>query len=102
MKKSKFLWIALLGLSAFVIWTMLLCIVDVRAIGPRRSQVGFATINSWFHSFTGTHMWLYTVTDWLGLVPVAVGFGFAILGLAQWIRRRKIWKVDLDILVLGG
>ena len=46
-------------------------------------------------------MWLYTVTDWAGLVPVVFGFGFAILGVIQWIKRRKIWKVDFDILALG-
>lgn len=104
MKKEnvKQIVIALSALLAFVIWTLLLRIVDVQVIGPRNSAVGFAGINGWFHSLTGTHMWLYSVTDWLGLVPVAFGFGFAILGLVQWISRRKIWKVDLDILVLGG
>ena len=47
-------------------------------------------------------MWLYHVTDWLGLVPVGIGFGFAILGLVQWIRRKDILKVDYSILMLGG
>ena len=47
-------------------------------------------------------MTLYVITDWLGLVPVAFGFGFAILGLAQWIKRKHILKVDYSILILGG
>ena len=47
-------------------------------------------------------MTLYTITDWLGLVPVAFGFGFAVLGLVQWIRRKSILKVDRSILILGG
>ena len=47
-------------------------------------------------------MTLYTITDWLGLVPVAVGFGFAVLGLVQWIRRKNILKVDFSLLALGG
>ena len=33
---------------------------------------------------------------------MAVGFGFAILGLVQWIRRKNILKVDFTILILGG
>ena len=101
MKKSKALYIAIAALVAFILWTILLRIVDVQPVGPRGSQVGFATINGFFHDLTGTNMWLYTVTDWLGLVPVIFGFGFAILGLVQWIKRRKIWKVDFSILALG-
>lgn len=54
------------------------------------------------HMLTGVHMQLYTITDWLGLVPVAFGFGFALLGLAQWIKRKSILKVDRSILILGA
>ena len=89
-------------LAAFVLWTTALTLVDVQAIGPNESFVGFATLNAAFHQFTGVHMMLYTITDWLGLVPVAFGFGFAILGLVQWIKHKKICKVDFSILVLGG
>ena len=102
MKRTKKLWLALGALAAFALWTLLLGIVDVRPIGPRGSQVGFGALNGWFHSCTGTHLWLYTLTDWLGLVPVAFGFGFAVLGLTQWIRRRRLQKVDRSILVLGA
>lgn len=87
---------------AFLLWTILVCFVDVEAIGPNGSSVGLAAVNGWFHQLTGVHMVLYHITDWLGLVPVVVGFGFAILGLAQWIKRKSILKVDFDILVLGG
>lgn len=89
-------------LVAFVLWTVLVCCVDVAPIGPRGSSVGFAALNGWFHRLTGVHMTLYTLTDWLGLVPIAVGFGFAVLGLCQWIQRRRLFKVDADLLALGG
>jgi len=89
-------------LGAFALWTVLVSTVDVQSIGPRGSAVGFATLNGWVHTLFGVHMSLYTVTDWLGLVPVAFGFGFALLGLVQWIKRRSIAKVDVSILVLGG
>lgn len=99
--KRKFA-VSAIGLGAFFVWTVLVRSVDVAAIGPRASSVGFSRLNQWFHHFTGVHFGLYTVTDWLGLVPVFVGFAFAVFGLIQWIRRRKIWKVDFSILVLGG
>ena len=101
-KQRNSLFAALWSLAAFTIWTVALRFVDVQAIGPRDSSVGFATVNGFIHNLTGVRMTLYTITDWLGLVPVAFGFGFAILGLVQWIRRKQIWKVDRDILVLGG
>ena len=86
----------------FAVWTVLVCFVDVKAIGPHASEVGFAALNGFFHKLTGVNFELYNITDWLGLVPVAVGFGFAIFGLIQWIKRRNILKVDFSILVLGG
>ena len=89
-------------LLAFAAWTRLLGVVDVRAIGPRGSAVGFATVNGAFHALTGTNMTLYVITDWLGLVPIGAAFGFAVFGLVQWIRRGKIYRVDKSILALGG
>ena len=89
-------------LAAFVLWTVLVSFVDVRAIGPNGSSVGFATLNGYVHERIGVNIPLYTITDWLGLVPIAVAFGFAVLGLVQWIKRKSLLKVDGSLLVLGG
>ena len=100
--KKKCLCISVFMLVSFIIWTLLISFVDVKAIGPNGSYVGFATLNGAFHNLTGAHMWLYTVTDWLGLIPIAICLGFAIFGLAQWIKRKRFLKVDSSILALGG
>ena len=89
-------------LLAFVLWTLLIQTVDVQPAGVNGTNVGFAAVNTRFHRLTGVHMSIYTVTDWLGLVPIAVCIGFGLLGLMQWIRRKSIAKVDRDILLLGG
>ena len=86
---------------AFLLWTVLVRFVDVRAIGPECSSVGFAALNGYVHELTGVNWLLYTVTDWLGIVPIAVALGFAILGLVQLIKRKSLWKVDHSILALG-
>ena len=86
---------------AFVLWTVLVCFVDVRTIGPEGSSVGFATLNGFVHELTGVNWLLYTVTDWLGLVPIAAAIGFATLGLVQFIKRKSLRKVDHSILALG-
>ena len=88
-------------LIMFVIWTALVQTVDVKLIGPQSSSVGFATINGCFHKFTGVHMDLYIITDWLSLIPACFIIGFGLLGLIQWIKRKHILKVDFDILILG-
>ena len=88
-------------LLAFAVWTVLIRLVDVQPVGVNGTEVGFAAVNTWFHRLTGVHMRIYTITDWLGLVPIAVCIGFGLLGLMQWIRRKSIAKVDRDILLLG-
>lgn len=104
MKKGnrKELGVAIYLLAAFVWWTVAVSLVDVQAIGPRASSVGFATMNEAFHALTGVHMSLYVITDWLGLVPLAFAIGFAMLGLVQWVKRKCLLKVDRSILILGG
>ena len=100
-RRKGFIWGSCL-LLAFVLWTFMIQTVDVQPAGVHGTNVGFATVNIWFHRLTGVHMGIYTVTDWLGLVPIAVCIGFGMLGLMQWIRRKSIAKVDRDILLLGG
>ena len=100
-KNQRSLWIMLVALFMFVAWTLALTKVDLQAVGPEGTVVGFATINSAFHEWTGVHMWLYEMTDWLGLVPIIVVLGFGVLGLTQLIKRRSLFKVDSDILILG-
>lgn len=103
MKKSrKELLIPLVFLTLLVIWTVAVKFVDVRPIGPNGTCVGLFSVNGFVHKLFGVHMLLYYVTDWLGLVPLFIAFGFAVSGLVQWIKRRNILKVDADILVLGG
>ena len=101
MKKRNF-YIAIVMLALFILWTVAVSTVDVRAIGPKGSSVGFATVNGLFHTITGVNFSLYTTTDWLGLVPVFICFGFGLLGLIQWIRRKSLFRVDYSLLVLGG
>lgn len=101
MKRKQFA-VSVCLLGAFALWTAAVRLVDVRTIGPQGSSVGFAGINGFVHNLLDVHLSLYTITDWLGMVPIFVCIGFGILGLAQWIKRKHIRKVDRDIVALGG
>lgn len=89
-------------LVAFTLWTVLISTVDVKTIGPKETAVGFATFNAFVHNLTGVNMSLYVITDWLGIIPIIFAFGFALLGLIEWIKRKHISKVDYNLFVLGG
>lgn len=101
-RNCKKLYVSVCALTLFILWTVLVCVADVRAIGPQGSSVGFSSLNEAAHRLTGVNMSLYIVTDWLGLVPFAVAAGFALLGFVQMIKRKSIARVDRDILALGG
>ena len=70
-------------LAAFALWTALVQLVDVQSVGQNGTYIGLATLNTWFHGLTGVHMRIYTITDWLGLVPIAICLGFAAMGAVQ-------------------
>lgn len=86
---------------AFAIWTELIQQIDVQPVGQNGTNIGFASLNCWFHQLTGVHMGIYTVTDWMGLVPIFICMLFGGIGFVQLIKRRNLFRVDLDIIILG-
>ena len=89
------------NIIGFILWTTLIQTIDVKLDGVNETEIGFATINTWFHSLTGVNMKLYNITDWLGLVPVFICVVFGFIGLTQLIKRKSLLKVDFDIIALG-
>lgn len=101
MKEKRNLFIGIGLVFGFVLWTALILTVDVKPLGVNGTEIGFSTFNIWFHKLTGVHMSIYTITDWISLVPIAVCLMFAIVGFVQLLKRRSIIKADADILALG-
>ena len=103
MKKNgkRVLFIGSILVIAFAVWTALIQIVDVQPIGQNGTDIGFASFNHWFHKLTGVHMTIYTITDWLGLIPLFVCMIFGVIGMVQLVKRRSLFKVDYDIIFLG-
>ena len=101
MKNKKTLFTGIALTIAFIVWTILVQFIDMRAVGVNGTRVGFAAINTWFHKLTGVHLTVYTVTDRLGLVPICICGSFGIFGLRQLIKRKSLFKVDADTILLG-
>ena len=81
----------------FILFTVLIQIVDVHTIGPKSSSVGFASINGPIHEFLGVHTLWYSITYWLGFVPLSTAGIFAAVGLKQLIQRKSLLKVESSI-----
>ena len=99
--RKRYLNLGVIFLLLFLVWTWLIINVDVQPIGQNNTNIGLASFNSWFHSLTGVHMWIYVITDWLGLVPIFVCMYFGVIGFIQLVKRKSIFKVDYDLLILG-
>lgn len=100
-KGKRLLWTGCIFIVGFIIWTLLIQKVDVQPLGVYRTDIGFATINCWFHQLTGVHMKIYTITDWLGLIPIFICIIFGGIGCIQLLKRKSLLKVDYDIIFLG-
>ncbi len=89
-------------LFLFLLLTFLVMKVDVQPIGPNGSTVGLATINGAVFESCGSNPIWYTVSEGMGIVSLLVAAGFAGLALWQWISRKSLKKVDLNLYLLAA
>jgi len=100
--KYKYLILTIIALAVFILYTVLVKVVDVQAIGPNGSVVGFASMNKSFQSKVSVNLTLYKITDYASfIITVPIGFIFLIVGIVEWSRRKAFAKVDNNVLALG-
>ncbi len=98
---KKYLKIGFIFLGIFIIFTLIIMFVDVNDIGPNNSLVGLSTINKWFSNLIGVNLELYKITDIISVIPIVGGLIFGFVGFIQLIKRKKLFSVDENILILG-
>ena len=86
----------------FVLFTLFLRTVDVQAVGPLGSKIGFAGLNVAVHELFGMNLFWYKLTQAFGILAIAVAAAFACTGLVQLIKRKSLLKVDYELLILGA
>ncbi len=93
---------SLIFLVLFLIFTALVSVCDIQAIGPLDSKVGLATLNGAVRDLIDTNPIMETVSDYLGLAVLLLAVGFAVFGVVQLFRRKSPRRVDHDLYLLGG
>ena len=100
-KKKRQLYINTILILLAVTFTILVKVIDVKQVGANGTSIGFASVNQFIFKTIGVNMIWYHITDWLGLLPVLMAFVYAFIGLIQLIKRKSLFKVDREIIVLG-
>ena len=102
MKQKKYALSAGISGLLFAALIVLVRLVDVQAIGPEGTRIGLSHLNRFAFELLGVHMLWYEITDWLGIAAIGMALLFAMVGLIQGIMRKIIWKVERELLLLGG
>ncbi len=87
--------------ALFILFLILVKTVNVAPIGPNGTEVGFSNMNKTVHEGIGVHLGWYRMTEVLGILAILAAGGLALLGLLQWITRKKLLKIDPEILAAG-
>lgn len=98
--KKDLCW-CLLWFVLFFVLTLTLCTLDVQPLGPLESMIGWAGLNTSFHTLTGQSALLDKLTDislYIAFLEVA---GFAVLGLIQLVKQKSFLKVDRQLYALA-
>ena len=101
-KGNKSLILSGVFLVLFLLLIVLLKTVDVAAIGPEGTSVGFSHINGAVHEFFGINNVWYALTQATMIIAFCLVFEYAIIGLIQLISRKSLAKVDSYLYCLGG
>ena len=84
-----------------ILFTATVRTVDVSAIGPEGTAVGFSHVNQAAAEAVGVHLQWYAATQVIGMQVLLLAAVFALAGLVQLVRRRSLWKVDPELLALA-
>ena len=100
-KLNKSLIAGIVLFVAFAVFTVLVKVVDVAAVGPLGSKIGFSKMNNSIFEGIGTSDTWYSISEVFGIFALIVAGVFVIVGLVQLIRRKNLKLVDNHILALG-
>ena len=100
-KRTKLIIISLILLVIAIVYTVLVKTVDVKAIGPNNSEVGFASLNGPVRDKLVYNETFYKISKYLGIAAFGFIALYFLIGLIQLVKEKSIFKVDREIIGLG-
>lgn len=100
-KERKYWAVGLILFAVFVVFTITVQCIDVKAIGPKGSVVGYSKLNQKFAGLVGVNESFYKTSEVLGYLALVLVAIDAVRGLVQWISRKSLVQVDIQIFMLG-
>lgn len=100
-KKARNFFISTILSLLAIVFTILVKVVDVKSVGVNDTNIGFVTLNQFVFKLVGVNMIWYHITDWLGIFSVFLAIGYVLIGGCQLIKRKSIFKVDKEIIMLA-
>ena len=103
MKKfKKYICISIILFVVSIIFTLMVKNIDVNAIGPEGSSVGFSTINQKVHdTFNYNEKW-YKISKYCGMIPIMLACFYVGRGIKQLIQKKSLKNVDKRLYALGA
>jgi len=102
MKDSKkYLISSIILVTIAIVFTMLVKCIDVGAIGPEGSKVGFQAINDFVRNMFPFNETMYKITKYAGFIPLLLAVYYAVVAFMQLIKNKSLKKVDKKLITLG-
>ena len=101
-KKNIIVCLVLLVIAALYTIAVKTIDVDTYVVGGNDIKIGFASINKGIVDFIGENNTFYKISEVLGYLCLGLVGIYGIVGLYQLIKRKSLFKVDKEILGLGG
>ena len=103
MKDSKkYLISSIILVVIAIVYTLLVKFVDVSAIGPEASKVGFHTLNGYVRDLLPYNDTFYKISKYAGFIPLAFALFYGALGCLSLIKTKSLKKVDNKLFILAG
>lgn len=102
MKKKRNIILCIVLTFVSILYTISVKVIDVQAIGPRNSKVGFATLNNSFKNIVQSNMTIYKITEIFGYLIFIICLFYTCIGLYQLIKRKSFKKIDKEIYLVGA
>jgi undecaprenyl-diphosphatase len=99
--RRKCVTISIILLVIAVIYTVLVKYVDVKAIGPQGSEVGFSILNKFVHGLLPFNETFYKISKYAGLLPFGFVAAYGLHGFINLIKNKGFKKMDKKYIILG-